>query len=280
MAVDVFTEIEIARPRGEVAAYAADVDNTTEWYENIKAVEWKTEPPLRVGSRVAFVANFLGRRLEYTYEIRELVEGERLVMSTEQGPFAMETTYAWADAGEGVTRMTLRNRGEPAGFKRVAGTVMAGAMRRANRKDLERLKRILSGVRERAVVLGDAGPAAPVAVAALLGDGAEPLPPAVLDPHRRAVAGGRERHLHLGRVGAIEAQVPEVDQPPRRIPGQHLAPVVLDPLRRALEDPPARARLERDGEPGLAGDRVAVRPPPRRLLRPQRERTLRRRTGR
>jgi len=143
VAVDVVTDIEIARPRTEVAAYAADVDHTTEWYENIKAVEWKTEPPLRVGSRVAFVAHFLGRRLEYTYEIRELVEDERLVMSTEQGPFPMETTYEWSDAGEGATRMTLRNRGEPAGFKRVAGTVMAGAMRLANRKDLERLKRML-----------------------------------------------------------------------------------------------------------------------------------------
>ncbi len=143
MAVDVVTEIEIARPRSEVSAYAADVDHTTEWYENITAVEWKSEPPLRVGSRVAFVAHFLGRRLEYTYEIRELVVGERLVMSTEQGPFPMETTYEWSDAGEGATRMTLRNRGEPAGFKRVAGTVMAAAMRRANRKDLERLKRIL-----------------------------------------------------------------------------------------------------------------------------------------
>jgi hypothetical protein len=143
VAVDVLTEIVIARPRAEVAAYAADVDHATEWYENIEAVEWKTEPPLRVGSRVAFVAHFLGRRLEYTYEIRELVEGERLVMSTEQGPFPMETTYEWSDAGEGATRMTLRNRGEPAGFKRVAGPVMASAMRRANRKDLERLKRIL-----------------------------------------------------------------------------------------------------------------------------------------
>jgi hypothetical protein len=143
VAVDVVTEIEIARPRAEVAAYAADVDKTTEWYENIRSVEWKTEPPLRVGSRVAFVAQFLGRRLEYTYEIRALVAGERLVMSTEQGPFPMETTYEWADAGEGATRMTLRNRGEPAGFRRVAGAVIAGAMRRANRKDLERLKRIL-----------------------------------------------------------------------------------------------------------------------------------------
>jgi hypothetical protein len=143
VAVDVVSEIDIARPRPDVAAFACDIGNTTRWYQNIKAVEFKTDPPLRVGSRIAFVAEFFGRRLEYTYEIRELVHGERLVMSTSQGPFPMETTYAWVDAGEGRTRMTLRNRGEPAGFKRVGAPLMAAAMRRANAKDLERLKAVL-----------------------------------------------------------------------------------------------------------------------------------------
>ncbi|WP_028066585.1 SRPBCC family protein [Solirubrobacter soli] len=143
MAVDIETHIEIARPRREVAAYASDVDHAVEWYENITAVEWQTAPPLAVGSRVAFVANFLGRRLAYTYEIREFVPGERLVMSTAQGPFPMETTYGWTDAGDGATRMTLRNRGEPAGFKRIAAPMVGRAMRRANNKDLARLKQIL-----------------------------------------------------------------------------------------------------------------------------------------
>ncbi len=143
MPVDVETRIEIARPRAEVAAYASAVENATEWYQNIKAVEWETPPPLTVGSRVAFVARFLGRRLAYTYEIRELIPGERLVMSTAQGPFPMETTYTWTDAADATTHMTLRNRGEPAGFRRLAAPVMARAIRRANNKDLARLKQIL-----------------------------------------------------------------------------------------------------------------------------------------
>lgn len=143
MPVDVVVERVVPRPRSEVAAYAADPDNTTSWYSNIKAVEWETPRPLAVGSRLAFIATFLGRRLTYTYEVRELVPGERLVMSTAQGPFPMETTYTWEDAGEGSTRMTLRNRGEPTGFQRIGAPVMARAMRRAMTKDLERLSTVL-----------------------------------------------------------------------------------------------------------------------------------------
>jgi len=147
MPVDVRTEIEIGRPRAEVAAYAADPDNAPAWYENIKSVDWKTAKPLAVGSRIAFVATFLGRRLEYTYEVRELVPGERLVLGTADGPFPMETTYTWEDTELGGTRMNLRNRGEPTGFAQVAAPMLVGAMRRANRKDLARLKELLEAPR-------------------------------------------------------------------------------------------------------------------------------------
>jgi uncharacterized membrane protein len=143
MAVDVLTDIVIDRPCDQVASYTADVSNAPEWYVNIKSVEWKTPPPLTVGSRVAFVAHFLGRRLAYTYEIMEFVPGRRLVMRTAEGPFPMETTYTWEPQGKGQTRMTLRNRGEPKGFSKVAGPLMAAAMRRVNRKDLVRLKALL-----------------------------------------------------------------------------------------------------------------------------------------
>ncbi|MEX2624749.1 MAG: SRPBCC family protein [Acidimicrobiia bacterium] len=147
MAVDVLTEVVIDRPVELVAAYAADPGRAPEWYKNIESVTWETPPPLRIGSRLGFVARFLGRRLSYTYEVRDYVPGERLVMATAEGPFPMETTYTWSASGHGATRMTLRNRGEPAGFSKVTALAMAAAMRRANQKDLANLRSILAGGR-------------------------------------------------------------------------------------------------------------------------------------
>ena len=143
MAVDIQTEIVIDRHRDPVAAYAGDPSNAPQWYVNIKSIEWESEPRVEVGARMAFVAHFLGKRIAYTYEIVELVPGERLVMRTSQGPFPMETTYTWDALDERRTRMTLRNRGEPRGFARLTAPLMVAAMRRATRKDLARLKSLL-----------------------------------------------------------------------------------------------------------------------------------------
>jgi hypothetical protein len=141
--VDVQTSLRIDRPRDDVATYAVDPDHATAWYKNIESVSWETPPPLRVGSRIAFRARFMGRTLQYTYEVLEFVPSERFVMSTAAGPFPMETTYSWRDGPKGSTVMELRNRGEPSGFTKVVGPLMAPAMRRANTKDLARLKTIL-----------------------------------------------------------------------------------------------------------------------------------------
>jgi uncharacterized protein YndB with AHSA1/START domain len=117
MEVDVLTDIEIERPRSEVADYVSDPDNATAWYENIKKVEWKSPKALKVGAKVAFEARFLGRKMAYTYEINDYVPGQSLVMRMAAGPFPMETSYTFSETPSGATIVELRNRGPPVGIR-------------------------------------------------------------------------------------------------------------------------------------------------------------------
>lgn len=141
--VDVLTEIIIDKPHEVVADYAAHPDHAPEWYVNIKSTEWKTPKLVAVGSQVTFRAQFLGRQLSYTYEIVEYIPGHRLVMRTAEGPFPMETTYTWKSLEDGKTRMTLRNAGHPSGFSKLFAPMMASMMKKANTKDLKKLKELL-----------------------------------------------------------------------------------------------------------------------------------------
>lgn len=141
--VDVLTEITIRCPITKVAEYAANPDNVPEWYENIHFVEWKTAKPHTLGSQIAFKAKFLGRELAYIYEITEYIPEKKLVMKTADGPFPMETIYTWEPIDQQQTRMTLRNKGNPTGFSKLFSPFMAPMMKRANTKDLKKIKSIL-----------------------------------------------------------------------------------------------------------------------------------------
>jgi uncharacterized membrane protein len=141
--VDVLTEITIQAPLQKVSEYAANPDNAPEWYMNIDSSEWQTPKPLAIGSQIAFKAQFLGRELAYVYEIIEFVPGQKLVMRTANGPFPMETIYTWEAIDDRMTRMTLRNKGNPTGYSKLVTPFMSMMMKRANNKDLRKIKEIL-----------------------------------------------------------------------------------------------------------------------------------------
>lgn len=140
--LEVVIKIEIHCPKDKVSQFVADPDNAPEWYKNIKAVAWQTPKPLKVGSKIAFEAHFLGRKLRYTYEVMELSD-EKMVMETAEGPFPMETSYEWQSTGPDSTLMLLRNRGNPTGFSLLLSPLIAKFMRKANLQDLKCLKQIL-----------------------------------------------------------------------------------------------------------------------------------------
>ncbi|TYS58691.1 ATPase [Sutcliffiella horikoshii] len=141
--VNVITEIIINCPKMQVADYAANPDYAPIWYDNIDSSDWRTPKPLQLGSQIAFKAKFLGKELAYIYEIVEFVPGEKLTMKTAQGPFPMETTYTWVALNTNTTKMTLQNKGEPKGFSKLFSPVMATMMKKANEKDLKKIKDIL-----------------------------------------------------------------------------------------------------------------------------------------
>jgi uncharacterized membrane protein len=141
--VDIKTEMIIHCPIEKVSSYAADPDHAPEWYVNIDSAEWLTEKPLDLDSQIAFKATFLGRELSYVYRIEEYIPGEKLVMRTANGPFPMKTTYTWEKLEQNRTKMTLRNQGEPSGFSKIFTPFMSTLMKKANQKDLKKIKEIL-----------------------------------------------------------------------------------------------------------------------------------------
>jgi uncharacterized protein YndB with AHSA1/START domain len=141
--VNVITKTTISSSIEKVFEYAADPSNAPEWYVNIDAAEWQTEEIVEKGSRIAFKASFLGRKLAYVYEIVEFEPGHKMIMRTVDGPFPMETTYIWKALNANSTVMTLQNSGEPKGFSKIFSPFVAPMMKIANKKDLRRIKKIL-----------------------------------------------------------------------------------------------------------------------------------------
>jgi len=141
--IDVSTEIDINCSKAKVAEYSANPDNAPKWYVNIKAAKWKTPRPLQVGSQIVFKTKFLGKLLVYIYEISEYAAEQKMVMKTIIGPFPMETIYTWKSIDGNITRMSLQSKGNPGGLSKLLTPLLSFAIKKANNKDLQRLKEII-----------------------------------------------------------------------------------------------------------------------------------------
>ncbi len=136
MSTDAAVEMRIDRPREEVARYATDWRNDREWIGALTDVRLVQQEP----EQVARTARFLGKRIEYVSEVVEHDPGRRLVLRSVKAPFPMTVTYEFEDADAGATVMRIRTEGDASGFYRLAGPLLARAVTRGVRGDLERLK--------------------------------------------------------------------------------------------------------------------------------------------
>jgi hypothetical protein len=142
VAIDVTAEATVARRREEVAAFAMEAENDTRWIGGISHAHRLTPGPTTVGTRVERVAHFLGRRVEYVMEVVELIPNERIVMRSIKSPFPMRVTYSFEER-DAVTVARVRVQGGPEGFYKLAGSLMAPAVRRNIQADVKRLKEII-----------------------------------------------------------------------------------------------------------------------------------------
>ena len=142
MSIDVIAEVAIRRPRAQVAGYMIDPAHDPVWIGGVREVRMETPSPVRAGTRVARVASFLGKRVEYVNEVTELDPERVLDMRSVKAPFPMRVTYSFEDGDDG-TIVRNRVRGNPGGFFALFGPLLAPLVRRSVQKDLERLRDVL-----------------------------------------------------------------------------------------------------------------------------------------
>jgi uncharacterized membrane protein len=151
--VDVSTEIIINLPKEKVVEFASDPRNVPNWCTHIKSVEWNNETPLRAGAKLVFNERIMRRPQQHVYEVVEIIPGQKVIMKSQSNGMRMETTVAWQAISENTTCMTLRNRGVPIAFSKSIAPLLKLAIRKASRRNLKQLKKMLELSYRRLVVL-------------------------------------------------------------------------------------------------------------------------------
>ena len=136
------TSLVIDRPVADVWAYFEDPSNVPEWQGSVAEMHKDTEGPVRVGTRMTEVRNFMGKRMESTLEVTAYEPERRFDLQVIKGPIPFKIRHDFEDA-DGRTRVHFRGEGEAGGFFKLAGPMVKRQAQRAATEDFERLKRIL-----------------------------------------------------------------------------------------------------------------------------------------
>jgi uncharacterized protein YndB with AHSA1/START domain len=136
----------IRRPIAEVFSYVTDPTNEPAWHTDAAEARPLTDGPIGVGSRIAYVFPFMGRR---STSIREVVAFEPPHLEAihfESGPFGLKPriTYRFEDLGASV-RFTRQAESDTPGLTRLIAPVMQRLLASRSALFVENLRRLLEG---------------------------------------------------------------------------------------------------------------------------------------
>jgi len=140
--VKVKTSVVINRPIEEVFKFADDPNNDAQWQSgNIESMQ-TSEGPMGVGTTTQTVTQFLGKRLELTFEITEHEPNRRVGFKSTSGPIPMTGTTTYEEA-EGGTKVTLELEGDVGGVFKLAEPIVARTAQRQFEGNYLTLKDVL-----------------------------------------------------------------------------------------------------------------------------------------
>jgi uncharacterized membrane protein len=140
---DIRSNVTIHCRKIRIWEYVSDPDNAPEWHEHITSVEWKTPKPAKLGSQINFTVRFVKRTFTYTCGITEWVPLEHVTLETVEGPFPVKIICSLRSLNENTTRITLRSAITLKGVSRLFSRLIAWMVKKANRRDLKKLKALL-----------------------------------------------------------------------------------------------------------------------------------------
>jgi uncharacterized protein YndB with AHSA1/START domain len=135
-------ELVVARPPAEVFAFLADPANLPAWQSNL--VEVRKGAGEGLGARHTEVRSLLGKHLEQTLEVTAYEPASRLDLRVVDGPVPLSVSHR-LEAVDGGTRIVFVGEGEPAGPFKLAGPLLARAVKKQSEQDFARLQTLLAG---------------------------------------------------------------------------------------------------------------------------------------
>ncbi len=135
--------IRIDRPVEEVFAYATDPAHQTLIASNMTEFELNADR-MEKGARASGATRVAGKRVEWTSEITEYHEGQRVEMRSIDAPMEFHITWTYEPDGEGTLVTFEQEAAELGGFfGRLADSAVTKMYSRDVRSNLEALKILL-----------------------------------------------------------------------------------------------------------------------------------------